>query len=98
VLAAAGLPTVVGAPAELASAVSEQFAAVTDGAGAARVVLGVERTAAATYLDALGTLISEPAVRLAGSMLSIDQQHVAVLLFVLGEYPVPATFATAELA
>ena len=54
VLAAAGRPTVVEAPADLATAVAEQFAAAIDGAGAARVVLGVERTAAATYLNAAG--------------------------------------------
>ena len=98
VLATAGRPTVVEAPANLATAVAEQFAAAIDGVGAARVALGVERTAAATYLNALGNLISEPAIRLAGSMLSIDQQHISLLLFAVGEYPVPESFATAELA
>ena len=49
-------------------------------------------------LEAVGNLASEPVVRLAGSILSIDQQHISVLLFALGQYPVPETFATAALA
>jgi hypothetical protein len=62
------------------------------------VALSLERLAAATYFDALGKLVSAPAIRLAGSIQAVDQQHVSVLLFALGKYPVPETFATAELA
>lgn len=98
VLVAAGRPAVLSAPVNLAISLSEQFDFVTDAAGTARLALSLERLAAATYLDAVGKLASEPAVRLAGSILSIDQQHMSVLLFALGEYPVPETFATAELA
>jgi Ferritin-like domain len=98
VLVAAGRPAVTLAPVDLAIAISEQLAAVTDGAGVARVALGVERLAAATYLDALGKLVSEPAIRLAGSILSVDRQHMSLLLFAVGEYPVPDTFATTEFA
>ena len=98
VLVAAGRPAVLSAPVNLAISISEQFDFVTDAAGTARLALSLERLAAATYLDAVGKLSSEPAVRLAGSILSIDQQHMSVLLFALGEYPVPETFATAELA
>jgi Ferritin-like domain len=96
VLAAAGRPTVFEAPADLATPIAEQFAAVTDGVGAARVALGVEQAASATYLEAVGKLVSEPAIRLSGSMLSIDQQHLSLLLFAVGEYPVAETSAIAE--
>jgi Ferritin-like domain len=98
VLVAAGRPAINVAPVDLASAISEQLGAVTDGAGAARVALGLERLVAATYLEALGKLVSEPAIRLAGSIMSVDRQHMSLLLFAIGEYPVPETFATAESA
>jgi hypothetical protein len=98
VLVAAGRPAITVAPVDLASAISEQLGAVTDGAGAARVASGLEGLVAATYLDALGKLVSEPAIRLAGSIMSVDRQHISLLLFAIGEYPVPETFATAESA
>ena len=97
VLVSAGRPAVTLAPVGLASDVNEQLAATTDAAGATGVALHVERIAAATHLDAVRKLVSEPAILLAGSILSIDHQHISVLLFALGQYPVPETFATAEL-
>lgn len=98
VLLAAARPAVTRAPVNLAISLNEQFGAAASAIGAARVTLSLEQLAAATYLDALGKLVSAPAVSLAGSILAIDRQHVAVLLFALGRYPVPESFATAELA
>jgi hypothetical protein len=43
-------------------------------------------------------LKSPDAIELAGSINIIDMQHVAVLNFVLGEYPVPDTFAQTDKA
>lgn len=93
VITAAGWPPVTQAPRELEAAVNEQFGAVTDVAGAAELALSLEQTAAATYLAAIGTLESDAAIALAGSIQPIDRQHISVLLFVLGQYPVPETFA-----
>ena len=93
VITGAGWPPVTLAPRELEAAVNEQFAAVTDVGGAAQLALSLEQTAAATYLAAIGTLQSEAAIALAGSIQPIDRQHISVLLFVLGQYPVPETFA-----
>jgi hypothetical protein len=97
-LVRAGRPAVGLAPAGLAADVDGQLAVTTDAAGAMSVVLTVERIAAATYLDAVGKLVSDSAILFAGSVLSIDEQHISVLLFALGQYPVPEAFASAELA
>lgn len=98
VLVAVGRPAVTQPPADLAITINEELGAITDGAELLDVAFIIERIAAATYLDALHTLISEPAIRLAGSILSVDRQRMAVLLFADGQYPVPETFASTEFA
>ncbi len=98
VLEGAGEPEVTNPPAELAATVEQQLGAVTDVAGAAELALMLEQTAAATYLDVLPTLESEAAIMLAGSILPIAMQHAAVLLFVLGRYPVPDVFGKTDLS
>jgi hypothetical protein len=62
------------------------------------VALLLEQTAAATYLRAIPELEDEAAIDLAASIQPIDMQHAAVLLFVLGRYPVPDTFAQTDMA
>ena len=92
--AAGGItPTV---PADIEATVNEAFAKVTDVPGLARLALGLELQAAATYLDVIPKLTTEPAIALAGSILPIERQHAAILHYVLGEYPVPDTFATTD--
>lgn len=98
VLTGNGMEAVAAPPADLEATVNEQFGAVTDVVGAAQLALMLEDIAAATYLGAIGTLESDAAIALAGSIQPIDRQHAAVLRFVLGEYPVPETFASADLA
>lgn len=98
VLEAGGQPAVTEPPADLEATVNEQFGQVTDVVGAARLALVLEETAAATYLSAIPNLQSADAIGTAGSILCIDRQHAAVLRFVLGEYPVPETFASTEMA
>jgi rubrerythrin len=98
VLTGAGKPAVTEPPADLAATVNGEFAKVTDIAGAAKLALMLEQTAAATYQKAIPSLASKDAIELAGSIQIIDAQHVAILLFVLGEYPVPDTFASTEMA
>lgn len=98
VLEAGGQPAVTEPPADLEATVNEQFGQVTDVVGAARLALLLEDTAAATYLSAIPNLQSTDAIATAGSIICIDRQHAAVLRFVLGEYPVPETFASTEMA
>ncbi len=83
-------------PEDLQATVTEMFGAVTDVGGAARLALLLEQIAADTYLDAIGKLESTAGVALAGSILPIARQHTSILLFVLGEYPVPEVFGTTE--
>lgn len=83
-------------PSDIEASVNEQFAAITDVAGLATFARDFELQAAATYLDVIPQLESEAAISLAGSILPIARQRVAILNFALGEYPIPETFATAE--
>jgi hypothetical protein len=98
VLTGAGETAVDTPPADLEKTVNEAFGKVTDIGGAAELALMLEQTAAATYQKAIPTLESKDAIELAGSIQVVDAQHVAILLFVLGQYPVPDTFASTEMA
>lgn len=98
VLEDAGEPTVSDPPADLEETVNGEFAKVKDVAGAAKLALMLEEIAAATYLAAIPELATKPAIALAASIQPIDMQHAAILNFVLGNYPVPETFASPEKA
>jgi Ferritin-like domain len=98
VLTSNGEPEVTEPDPDLKATVDEEFADVTDFVGAAELARTLEQTAAATYLQAIPTLKSPDAIELAGSINVIDMQHVAILNFVLGEYPVPDTFASTDAA
>ncbi|MBA2327717.1 MAG: ferritin-like domain-containing protein [Actinobacteria bacterium] len=80
----------------LKATVDEAFGQVTDFVGAAELALMLEQIAAATYLQAIPRLKAPDAIELAGSIYIIDMQHAAILNFVLGEYPVPETFASTD--
>lgn len=98
VLLAADLEEVTSPPEDLKATVDDELAAAEDVTGAAEVALMLEQTAAATYLSVIPELEDEAAIDLAASIQPIDMQHVAVLLFVLGRYPVPDTFAQTDMA
>jgi rubrerythrin len=98
VLTGAGEQAVDAPPADLEKTVNDAFGKVTDITGAAELALMLEQTAAATYQKAIPSLESKEAIELAGSIQVVDAQHVAILLFVLGQYPVPDTFASTEMA
>jgi hypothetical protein len=98
ILTDAGAAAVTAPDAGLKPTVDSAFAKVTDFAGAARLALLLEETAAATYLKAIPTIDSPDAAKLAASIQAVDAKHAAVLHFVLGEYPVPDVFAKTALA
>lgn len=78
--------------AKLKPTVDTEFAKVKDVAGAAQLALMLETIAADTYLSAITKLDSDDSKKLAASIQAVDQQHRAILLFALGQYPVPETF------
>jgi hypothetical protein len=96
VLTGAGKPKVAKPPADLEAKVNTAFGQVKDVGGAANLALMLEEIASDTYLAVIPKLTTKPAIELAGSIFPIDRQHVAVLLFALGKYPVPETFATTK--
>ncbi|MCU1401355.1 MAG: Ferritin-like protein [Acidimicrobiales bacterium] len=98
VLTGAGAEAVTEPNATLKPTVDAAFAKVTDVAGAATLALMLEQIASATYQSALPVITDKDAILLAGSIQIIDAQHAAVLLFVLGQYPVPDTFAPLDKA
>lgn len=98
VLQAAGQQPVTNPDPKLKQTVDQQFGTVTDFGGAAKLARMLEQIAAATYLKAVPTLKSSDAIQLAGSIQIIDMQHVAILNYVLGEYPVPDVFAKTDKA
>ncbi len=98
VITGAGGAAVTEPNATLKPTVDTAFADVKDIGGAAKLALMLEEIAAATYLSAQDVLTDKDAMMLAGSIQIIDAQHAAILHFVLGEYPVPDTFAKKTLA
>ena len=96
VITGAGEAEVTEPPAELKATVDEQFATVKDAGGAAKLALMLEEIAAATYTKVVPTLSTPEARKLGGSIQIIDRQHISVLLFALGQYPVPEVFASTE--
>ena len=98
VITGAGGEAVTEPNAKLKPVVDAEFAKVKDVAGAANLALMLEQIAAQTYLKVLPTLKSKEAIKLAGSIQAVDQQHQAILLFALGQYPVPDTFQKTDKA
>ncbi|HEX3540938.1 MAG TPA: ferritin-like domain-containing protein [Acidimicrobiales bacterium] len=77
--------------------VTPGFAAVKDAAGLAKFALGLEDAAAATYLNAIqNALTSAGAIKIAATIQPVEMQHAAILHFVLGDYPVPDSFAKTD--
>jgi hypothetical protein len=94
VLARARYKPITAANPVYASVVDKDFAHVTDVAGVAELALTLEGVAAATYLEAIKALSTPAAVAIAASIQPVEMQHVAVLNFVLGRYPVPLAFGS----
>jgi len=98
VLKGAGKPEVTEPNAQLKPVVDAEFAKAKGFGDAAKLARTLEETAAATYLSAIPSLMSKDAIKLAASIQATDAKHVAILNFVLGEYPVPDVFAKTDKA
>ena len=88
VLTGAGRPAVTAPNAQLKPAVDAAAGKLTDVPGAATLALRLEDYASQTYLKVIPTLKSPDAIKLASQIFVVDQQHQAILRYVLGLYPV----------
>ena len=74
--------------------VTPGFANVKDVVGLAMLALALEDVAAATYLNGIENALQDVgAIKVAASIQPVEMQHSAILHFVLGDYPVPDSFA-----
>ncbi len=97
ILTSAGKPAVTGVNMTVkAGVVDPAFAQVKDVAGLAKLALELENVAAATYLNGIGIITDSGGIKTAASIQPVEMQHAAILNFVLGQYPVPDTFAKTD--
>jgi Ferritin-like domain len=97
ILAGAGKPKVMGVDSTVkTSVIDPAFAKVTDVGGLAKLALQLEDVAAATYLESIGVLESPGGIKTSASIQPVEMQHAAILNFVLGQYPVPMSFASTD--
>lgn len=97
-LATASKPKVTGPDPILKPQIDKAFAQVGDLSSLIELMLVVERTMAATDLQALGTMQTPDAIAAAAVIYPVEMQHAAMLRFLLGQYPVPDAFAQSDLA
>lgn len=100
VLSDAGRDEVTTPNAEVKAAVVDPaFAAAKNFGDAANLARTLETAAAATYLKAVQSqLQSDAAIRTAAGIQATGQKRVAILNYVLGDYPVPDTFQKTDAA
>ena len=92
VLEAGGLAPVTAADAGLEPTLAKMLVEAKDLNGAVGVVAVVEEILADTYLRSILTLEDKDSVNTAGRILIVDQQHRAILNYMLGRYPAPEPF------
>jgi len=100
VLTGAGREEVTEANADVKAAVVDPaFAAAKNFGDAANLARTLEIAASATYLKAVQSqLTAKPIIRTAAGIQSTGQQRVAILNYVLGDYPIPDTFQKTDAA
>jgi hypothetical protein len=93
VLTGAGKQPVTGVDLTVKKGVDKAFAKVTDVPGLAMLALDLENVAAATYLGAIDVVKSPAGIKTAASIQPVEMQHAAILNYLIGQYPVPDSFA-----
>jgi hypothetical protein len=97
ILTSAGKPKVTGVDTTVKTAVVDPaFAQVKDVPGLAKLALQLENVAAATYLESIGLVKGSGGIKIAASIQPVEMQHAAILNFLLGQYPVPMSFASTD--
>jgi hypothetical protein len=98
VLKSAGKAKVTVTNPSLTPTVQADFAKVTDITGLAQLALTLETVAAQTYQAETSMLKSPAAIGLSSSIQPVEMQHIAILYYVLGEYPGSQSSAGTPLA
>jgi Ferritin-like domain len=98
VLSSAGKAKVTVTNPSLTPTVQADFAKVTDITGLAQLALTLETIAAQTYQAETSMLKSSAAIGLSSSIQPVEMQHIAILYYVLGEYPGAQSSAGTPLA
>lgn len=93
ILRAGRKPSVTGVPLVGRRQVMTAARSVATVAEAAALALRLETQAEQTYVAASGSLTSTTGVAAAASIAPVEAMHAAMLRFIAGEYPVPASFA-----
>jgi hypothetical protein len=94
IVASSGYKKITEPNAGIMSSTLAAFAKVTDVPGLAKLALSLEEAAAATYLEAVDVASLPKAIATAAEIHPVEMQHAAILNFILGSYPVPASFAS----
>jgi Ferritin-like domain len=87
VLSGAGKKKVTITYPALTPTIQADFAKVTNITGLAQLALTLETVAAQTYQAETSMLKSASAIGLSSSIQPVEMQHIAILYYVLGEYP-----------
>ncbi|HZP28646.1 MAG TPA: ferritin-like domain-containing protein [Acidimicrobiia bacterium] len=96
ILTSAKKPAVTGVDLTVKREVDAAFADVKDVGGLAKLALTLENGAAATYLEAINVVKAPAGIKTAATIHPVELQHAAILNFVLGQYPVPDSFAKTD--
>jgi hypothetical protein len=92
------IPAAYGDLTVYSGVVTPAFAAVKDVVGLANLALTLETVAAETYLAAISAVSAPAAIKTAATIQPVEMQHAAILNFVLGNYPIPDSFAKTDMA
>jgi hypothetical protein len=99
ILLAGRKPAVTGVPLADRRSVLAAARSIATVGEAATLALRLEVQAQQTYVVASGSLTSATGVAAAASIAPVEAMHAAMLRFIAGEYPVPASFpATSDAA
>jgi hypothetical protein len=94
ILSSAGKSKVTGVDTTVKTGVVDPaFAKVKTVGDLANLALELENVAAATYLNGIGVIEAKAGIATAASIQPVEMQHAAILNFLLGQYPVPDSFA-----
>lgn len=98
VLKSAGKPEVTGTPLTITDGAVKALTAAKTLPEVAEIALGLEQSAAQTYVFATANVSDPGGISVAATIAPVEQQHAAILSFVLGKYPVPDTFVGISMA